>query len=97
MPEASNQRGSAFPAFPPWDAGEAVINYRNVRLTGDGDFFSDLASENGESLLVALAEFWVGDIPGVMTASDLSRRDQVLQFGRPPNLPICTPGCPRDT
>ncbi len=65
--------------------GEAVIYYGYVRLTGDVDFFYDLAPENTEGLFVALAEFWGGDIPGVRTASDLSRHDQVLQFGRPPN------------
>ena len=65
--------------------GEAVIYYGYVRLTGDVDFFYDLAPENTESLFLALAEFWEGDIPGVETASDLMRHDQVLQFGRPPN------------
>lgn len=65
--------------------GEAVIYYGYVRLTGDVDFFYDVAPENSEKLFLALSEFWDGDIPGVQTASDLRRHDQILQFGRPPN------------
>jgi hypothetical protein len=65
--------------------GEAVIYCGYVRLTGDVGFFYDTAPENTEFLFRALTEFWGGEIPGVETPTDLSRPDQVLQFGRPPN------------
>lgn len=65
--------------------GEAVIYYGHVRLTGDVDFFYDVATDNTEKLFAALDEFWGDEIPGVQTADDLRRPDQVLQFGRPPN------------
>jgi uncharacterized nucleotidyltransferase DUF6036 len=65
--------------------GQAVIYYGYPRLTGDIDLFFDSNEENAARLFDALAEFWGGDIPGVMKAEELTHDGLILQFGRPPN------------
>ncbi|MBP7867916.1 MAG: hypothetical protein KA419_18460 [Acidobacteria bacterium] len=65
--------------------GEAVIYYGHARLTGDTDFFYDIAEDNAQNLFRALRLFWRDNIPGVKAPSDLQVRGQVIQFGRPPN------------
>jgi predicted nucleotidyltransferase len=65
--------------------GEAVIYYGYARLTGDVDFFYDLAYENNEKLFSALWEFWGGDIPGIKDKKDLMEAGLILQFGVVPN------------
>jgi len=65
--------------------GEAVIYYGHARLTGDIDFFYDLASDNIEALFQALVEFWRGRIPGIERSEGLCEAGVIIQFGRPPN------------
>ena len=65
--------------------GEAVIYYGHVRLTGDVDFFYALEPSNLERLFEALTEFWDANIPGVRDSAELGIRDQIIQFGLPPN------------
>jgi len=65
--------------------GEAVIYYGHARLTGDIDFFYDLAADNAEALFQALLEFWSGTIPGMEKPEELQEAGIIFQFGRPPN------------
>jgi hypothetical protein len=64
---------------------EAVIYHGFARLTGDVDIFYDPSQENCLRLFQALMEFWNGAVPGIKGAADLSKRETVVQFGRPPN------------
>jgi len=65
--------------------GEAVIYYGYARLTGDIDFYYDLASDNVNKLFHTLLEFWNGSIPGITDKSELSEEGTIIQFGIPPN------------
>ncbi len=65
--------------------GEAVIHYGHTRLTGDVDFFYDLAPDNAGALFEALLTFWSNAIPGVQTVGELQEQGVIIQFGRPPN------------
>lgn len=65
--------------------GEAVIYYGNPRLTGDVDFYYGTTPPNIDSLYQALLEFWGQDIPGLNEKSELAQKNNVVQFGVPPN------------
>ncbi len=65
--------------------GVAVIYYGSARLTGDIDFFYDVAIENVTQLYAALEEFWQGSIPGIKSREDLTGDDVIIQFGNIPN------------
>jgi hypothetical protein len=65
--------------------GEAVIYYGYARLTGDVDFFFELAPENVVRLYKVLTEFWEGEIPGIKSQEELLEDGVIIQFGVPPN------------
>lgn len=65
--------------------GEAVIYYGHARLTGDIDFFFNLAPENTRRLFDALKDFWNGTIPGIEKHEELQSEGMVFQFGVAPN------------
>jgi hypothetical protein len=65
--------------------GEAVIYYGYIRVTGDIDFFYDSSLKNAENLYFALIEFWHESIPGIKCKEDLAGKNNIIQFGRPPN------------
>ncbi|MSP24965.1 MAG: hypothetical protein EXR75_07330 [Myxococcales bacterium] len=65
--------------------GEAVIYHGYPRLTGDVDFWFEQSPENATRLFAALSEFWSGDVPGLVAASELLEPGVGVQFGRPPN------------
>jgi hypothetical protein len=65
--------------------GEAVIYHGYPRLTGDIDFFYDIAESNVLRLFEALIEFWNGNIPGIDKAAELMEQGVITQFGRPPH------------
>jgi Nucleotidyltransferase of unknown function (DUF6036) len=65
--------------------GEAVIYYGHARLTGDIDFFYDIAPENTLALFAVLKEFWNDNIPGLESVEELRESGVIIQFGRPPN------------
>jgi hypothetical protein len=65
--------------------GEAVIYYGHARLTGDIDIYYDNSPENSCRLYDALADFWQGIVPGISSAKDLQKNNQIIQFGVPPH------------
>lgn len=65
--------------------GIATIHYGYLRLTGDVDFFYDSNEENCKKLYKALFDFWATNPPMLSSHNDLMRKDQVLQYGLPPN------------
>jgi hypothetical protein len=65
--------------------GDAVIYYGHARLTGDTDFFYEPSEANSKRMYSALVDFWAGDVPGVMSFSELTEPGMILQFGVPPN------------
>lgn len=65
--------------------GKAVIYYGYPRFTGDIDIFYSLEKENLERLFSALRDFWRGKPLGIKSLRDLSRKNQIIQYGVPPN------------
>lgn len=65
--------------------GQAVIFHGHARLTGDVDFFFRPDPENSARLFGALMEFWDGEVPGLLDATELVPEGVIVRFGVPPN------------
>jgi predicted nucleotidyltransferase len=64
---------------------EAVIYYGFARFTGDIDIFYENSEENVQKLFKTLNQFWNGNIPGIKSIKELSKKGVIFQFGLPPN------------
>ena len=65
--------------------GMAVVYYGYPRLTGDVDFYYDIAGDNVHRLYQALQEFWENDIPNIEHEKELLEPGIIIQFGVEPN------------
>lgn len=65
--------------------GFATIHYGYIRVTGDVDFFYSCDEENCKRLYKALTEFWGTNPPMLSSYKNLMNKDQILQYGVPPN------------
>lgn len=64
---------------------QAVIYYGYSRLTGDIDIFYSSEDEDLEKIFSVLKEFWKGEPLGIKSVKDLSKKNQIIQYGVPPN------------
>ncbi len=65
--------------------GRAVIYYGYARLTGDIDIFYEKSEENINKLYNALKKFWGGRVLGIKDKNELKKKNQIIQYGIPPN------------